>query len=314
MNPRPLIRTALAATAALAVLATAVPAHAADPIVLDDGHIDAIAPRVLDGELRLQVKDSRDSSDIQWREPGEIVMHAVPESEVAVPEGDQWEFLGEPGDPFWCFPMTQRSGVLWPGWSTEALTADEVPGGVELALTAVDGPGTFALFMTGSFGDVQHIFNGDQSLPQAIDVPLHTHAHANWAFTAEGVYRLTFAVTGESASGSRLSDTQTYAVAVGDVDPTQVEPGGGAPDPDPTEPAPTDTPSSSESTSGPDDGGAAVQGTVAGGDTLPVTGNSGLVWIVGAGALALLLGVAMLTALRLRRRSPTAADTDEASR
>jgi surface-anchored protein len=48
---------------------------------------------------------------------------------------------------------------------------------------------------------------------------LGVHAHANWAFSAEGVYRITMTQTATLAGGRRSSDTETLVIAVGNVDP-----------------------------------------------------------------------------------------------
>jgi surface-anchored protein/LPXTG-motif cell wall-anchored protein len=94
----------------------------------------------------------------------------------------------------------------------------------------VDGPGAFGIFTTGSFGDSSVIFNSTDGLPDTHSVPLGTHAHANWGFAKQGVYRLTFEVTATLAGGQTVTDTETYTFTAGDADSNAVTPGGGGTD------------------------------------------------------------------------------------
>jgi surface-anchored protein len=125
-------------------------------------------------------------------------------------------FLGAAGKQIFLLPQTQQGDLLWTGWSTEELRPAEVSGPMTWTLTAVDGPGAFGLFTTGSFGAPSVIFNSTDGLPDDHGVALGTHAHANWAFAEPGRYRLTFAVTAPGASGGTLTDTETYTFVVGD--------------------------------------------------------------------------------------------------
>jgi surface-anchored protein len=63
--------------------------------------------------------------------------------------------------------------------------------------------------------------------PGMTSVPLGVHVHANWAVSAEGVYRLQFTQTATLANGQRSSDTETVTIAVGDVDPASASRGTG---------------------------------------------------------------------------------------
>lgn len=200
-------------------------------IVLTEGHVDAVAPRLVDGKLQLQVKDGvtvgQAGGRVHWREPGNVAFHVKPEAKAALPADAALAFLGEPGDEIFLLPQQQQSGILWTGWSTEELRADQVSGPVAWRLTEVDGPGALGIFTTGSFGDSTVIFNSADGLPDTHSVALGTHAHANWGFAKQGVYRLTFDVTAKLAGGQTVSDREVYTFAVGDIDPNGVPPGGG---------------------------------------------------------------------------------------
>jgi surface-anchored protein len=204
-------------------------------VVLDDGHVDAVAPRLLDGKLQLQVKDGvtvgQSGGRVHWREPGDVTFHVKPEAKAALPDDTKLAFLGKPRDEIFLLPQQQQSGILWTGWSTEELRADQVTGPITWRLTTVDGPGAFGIFTTGSFGDSTVIFNSTDGLPDSHPVDLGTHAHANWGFAKQGTYRLTFDVTARLAGGQTVSDKEVYTFAVGSVDPNadpgKANPGGG---------------------------------------------------------------------------------------
>lgn len=200
-------------------------------VVLDEGHVDAVAPRLLDGQLQIQVKDGttvgQARGQVRWREPGDVTFRVKPVAKAALPADTKLAFLGKPGDEIFLLPQQQQAGILWTGWSTEELRADQVTGPVTWRLTKVDGPGAFGIFTTGSFGESTVIFNSTDGLPDNHSVGLGTHAHANWGFAKQGVYRLTFATTAKLRDGRTVNDTEVYTFAVGDADPNTATPGGG---------------------------------------------------------------------------------------
>jgi putative ABC transporter-associated repeat protein len=200
-------------------------------VVLDNGHVDLIAPHLVDGELGTRVKDGTAGPDrAVWRDPADVVLHLVPAARNTVPTDPAYAFLGSPGTPVWLIPQTQIPGIVWAGWNTESLDPREVRGDVRVSWSAVDGPGEVAVFLTGITPTV--LVDSGDGLPDAVTVPLGTHAHANWAFGAEGVYRITVEVTATLADGRAVSDRDVFTVAVGAVDPTAD--GACAPPPPPT--------------------------------------------------------------------------------
>ncbi|MFD4662938.1 choice-of-anchor M domain-containing protein [Streptomyces halstedii] len=198
--------------------------------VIDDGHVDAVAAKMVDGELRALFKDSRDPSDIVWREPSSVVLHVNPQAKEKVPAGDTYAFLGTAGNDFWLIPQVQKQGVVWAGWNTEALGGSDLKGPIDMKLTKVDGPGTLAIWETAGLGGAQVLYNSADGLPDTQKVSLGVHAHANWGFSEEGTYAVTFQLSGTLANGKPSTDTRTYTFAVGDVDPNAVTPGGGGSD------------------------------------------------------------------------------------
>ncbi|MFT4283679.1 MAG: TIGR03773 family transporter-associated surface protein [Protaetiibacter sp.] len=187
--------------------------------ILSAGHID-YATRIVNGKLESYIGDDTSGSKV-FREPSGVVLWLKPASAVTLPGGIPQ--IGPAGSRVWQVPQTQAAELIWLGWSTEALNAGNASGAVSWSLDSVSGPGTVKVYTTGSFGGVTMVLNG----PGTTSVPLGVHAHANWAFSAEGIYRLRFTQTATLANGQRSSDTETVTIAVGDVDPASASGGTG---------------------------------------------------------------------------------------
>lgn len=182
--------------------------------LLRTGHIDAISARISGGKLKTLVKDAtKGNNHVKWRKPASVTVRVLPKARVKLPSGIG--FVGPAGSSAWMIPQIEKPGVIWAGWNTEAVDASQVRGDVKWHLRKVNGPGKLVIFQTGSFGESDVIFNSAKRLPQTLSIPLGTHAHANWAFTRKGVYRMTYAMSARSPSGKRLLDTATLAFKVG---------------------------------------------------------------------------------------------------
>ncbi|MFJ4873184.1 choice-of-anchor M domain-containing protein [Streptomyces sp. NPDC088757] len=200
--------------------------------VIDDGHID-LATRLIDGELQFQIKDGAGAS-LVWREPEDVVVHARPAAKRRITPG--YEFLGTVGDEIWLLPAAQVHGLVWAGWGSTELDPADFRGDLTYELTTLRGPGHVFSWQESGFGEqLDRLLKSGDGLPDSFAYPANTHSHPNWVFTKEGVYRATFTMSGTLADGRRVSDSETLAFAVGDVDPTTVTPGKG----DETSPAPT---------------------------------------------------------------------------
>ncbi|GAA1015747.1 hypothetical protein Aple_010010 [Acrocarpospora pleiomorpha] len=239
------------ATALLAALlgsaatpAAALPAYAQTAtVVLDKVHVD-ISPKIENGRLVIEVGDDT-TSPRRFLDPATVVMVANPQSKKSVPADPAYNFLGSAGSPFWLLPMVQDANVLWPGWSTERIPTGTLTGQLSWTITDVTGPGDLWVWLSGDFGGVGEMwFNSKDGLPDTHAMADRSHVHGNWAFSAEGVYRVTFEMKGTLAGGGQVSDTETIAFAVGDVDTSTVVPGKGTTS---TSPSPTATPSASVS-------------------------------------------------------------------
>jgi putative ABC transporter-associated repeat protein len=185
-------------------------------VVLGNGHVDYGA-RISGGRLQSLIKDGTQTGRTTWREPAKVIFHLTPAARTTIPSG--FGFLGGAGSAIWQIPQTQKAGILWLGWNTEEISASQARGGVSWRLDRVTGPGRLAIYEFTTFGQPRVIFNSGDGLPDSTSIPLGTHAHGNWAFTREGIYRLTFTQSVALAGGGTSTDTETVTFAVGAVDP-----------------------------------------------------------------------------------------------
>lgn len=275
-------------------------------VVIDRGHVD-MGPRVVDGAWRVQLRDDTVAPPA-WRDLADVVLHARDAARLEVPAGDSYGFLGPAGSTVWVLPQVQEADLVWPGWNTQdpsVLAA--VPGPVTWRLKGVDGPGRFVLYLAGSFGETDVLFDTADALPQQLVVGRNTHVHGNWAFSAPGVYRLSVEMSATSGSGAALTDTRTLTVAVGDsTDPSAAftsDPGGtGTPvPPSPGGAGPSDPDGSMGITVDAGPSGPGEPGR--GGGPLAATGAVALGVPVVAGLVLVVVGGAVLAGGRGRRRN-----------
>jgi surface-anchored protein len=191
----------------LAALSIAGSAAAFDHI-LSVGHAD-IGVGYAGGVWDLHVHD-----DFDEYEPEDTLLRALPGSLAIRPNGSQWDFLGVgAGAPIWVLPQTLDPNLLYLG-----IAAEEVGSGifdndqVFWNLKSVSGPGHFAIWQNGGFGNpivkmasADGITPGDQFL-----VPAGGHQHANFGFTALGLYQVGLSVGGYIGGQWVESDTAFY--------------------------------------------------------------------------------------------------------
>ncbi|MEV6299497.1 TIGR03773 family transporter-associated surface protein [Actinoplanes sp. NPDC051861] len=201
-------------------------ASAAGVRVIADGHVD-MGPQLSGGALTIRLKDDA-TSPPTWREPADVILKVTDKARIEVPAGEGYAFLGTAGDPIHLLPQAQQSGIVWPGWNTQHDSVVKgTRGNVTWRLKSVAGPGAVKLFLTGSFGAPEVIFDSAEKLPQQLAIAPNTHAHGNWAFTKPGRYRLSVEMTATTTAGETVSDTKTLTFAVGDSTSTG-ETGGGS--------------------------------------------------------------------------------------
>lgn len=200
------------------LLALALALLPAAPAIVADGHVD-LGARFVDGQWRVQLRD--DTADpAVWRDLADTVLHVVDAAAVTVPDDPAFGFLGQAGTRVWVLPQTQRAGIVWPGWNTQDPTVIErVDREVTWRLRGVDGPGTFALFLTGEFGTPEVVFDSEKPLPQETGIEVGSHVHGNWVFGAPGAYRLDIEMAATTVDGAPVSDRAELRLFVGPGDP-----------------------------------------------------------------------------------------------
>ncbi|MCO8277794.1 choice-of-anchor M domain-containing protein [Actinoplanes sp. TRM 88003] len=193
------------------------PALAAEAVVLAKGHTDAIDVHYEGGALKLKVKDDTVSPAVE-RDPADVTFQVLPAAETTVPDLPAFSFLGQAGSKIWMLPQVQDAALLWPGWNTGQLDSGVFAGNkVVISLIGVDGPGDVTLFDTNSLGTPNVKFRSSDGLPDRLDVPVHTHAHASWVFSAQGAYTLKFQADAALTNGTTVSTGPIdYRFVVGD--------------------------------------------------------------------------------------------------
>lgn len=203
---------------AAAIIISPAPALAAESVVLSKGHTDAVDVHYANGALTLKVKDDTVSPAVV-RDPADVTFQVLSAAEKTVPDLPAFSFLGAPGSKIWMLPQVQDQALLWPGWNTTTLGTGVFAGDkVGLSLVGAEGPGDVTLFDTNSLGAPNIKFRSNDGLPDRLDVPVHTHAHASWVFSATGTYTLKFQVDATLTNGTTLSTGPVdYRFVVGDL-------------------------------------------------------------------------------------------------
>ncbi|NLU79227.1 hypothetical protein HCA58_12730 [Micromonospora sp. HNM0581] len=219
------LATALAATAAAFLLptsqASATPGPAPEPHdyrILQDVHTDAISTFFDDDVLTLGTKaDVAEGNGTRFA-PDKVWFHIDTDSAQTLPDG--FGFIADQGAQVWIAPESNPGGdQLWPGFSTESVPSGAIDGNqTRFTLSGFSGPGDLELFKTGAFGNPTRLWSSDEDHKEF--TVGRTHMHANWAFTAPGIYRLTVTATA-AVDAVPMTDTATYTFVVGEL-PTAV--------------------------------------------------------------------------------------------
>ncbi|MBN9177983.1 MAG: choice-of-anchor M domain-containing protein [Microbacterium sp.] len=192
---------------------------------LSSGHVD-MGPRFVDGSWTFLIHDDVAKVDPSltsvWRYPDETVLQVVDAAQLTAPDDAAYAFLGaEPGSTVWVVPQTQNPDVVWVGWNTQdPEVMARIDRGITLTLDAVEGPGAMSVYLqSGSFGAPQVLWDSRTPEPQSVWVDVNTHTHANWVFTAPGVYLVELTAEATLQGGATVSDTRRIRFAVGSQTP-----------------------------------------------------------------------------------------------
>ncbi|UWM51922.1 choice-of-anchor M domain-containing protein [Streptomyces carpaticus] len=206
-------RKAVAVLAAVMLAAgTATAAHAADPLILDHGHIDTFHVAVEDGELVLSLAEDVTGSHVR-HQPEDVLLRV---KEEAWTEQIPSQFPGSPEG--YVLPLTQDRNLIWPGWDTNGVAGSGYTD-VSIDITDVNGPGDIHLYTLTGFGTPTSLLqDGGFQLPGTIREARPAHTHAQWTFSAAGEYTLQVRATAtDPDTGATLtSNPGTYAFSVGD--------------------------------------------------------------------------------------------------
>ena len=200
---------------AAALLGTALPAQAADTVVLSAGHVDIADIAYEDGALEIGVHDETVEPDVE-REVDDVVFLVKRAARTTVPDNPAFGFLGAAGATTWILPEIQNEELLWPGIATEEIESGVFAGDtVTLAVQKVNGPGRLAVFTEDAVGNPNVLVNSADGLPDAVALDAGSHLHASWAFSKAGVYFIKVKATGTLTDGTRVtSDPAVYKVVV----------------------------------------------------------------------------------------------------
>lgn len=186
-----------------------------DPVQISSGHVD-IGPLMVDGALRLLARDDTAASPL-WRDLNATVFRVNDLAAQDIVQTPDFAFLSGAKRAH-IIEQTQRPGVLWLGWNTMArsLLSTELRG-VNYTMTGFSGPGHLAVFLqNGNFSPPEVLWDSSKKMAQSVWVEPNTHTHANWVFTAPGVYLMQMQVSATTTGNQVFSDTQLLRFAVGE--------------------------------------------------------------------------------------------------
>jgi surface-anchored protein len=128
-------------------------------------------------------------------------------AQLSIPSNPNYAFLGAVGAPIWILPQSQNVTLPYLGTSAEDIPLGVFNGPLNLELRSVEGPGNFFAWANSGAGQppvVKFICtNGVVDSNYNVMNPLTgSHEHYNWGFSTNGLYRITFRVTGQRVGES----------------------------------------------------------------------------------------------------------------
>ncbi|MDO5750450.1 MAG: TIGR03773 family transporter-associated surface protein [Rothia sp. (in: high G+C Gram-positive bacteria)] len=178
-----------------------------------EGHFD-VGPVFSGSSARTAVKDDR-SSPARFVAPESLDFVLGDAAKLALPSG--FEDIAPAGTSVHMIGATQQPNVPWLGWNTQdSQLISQASGPITMSLSDFSGPGSMSVFLSGNFGSAgEKVF--DSTSRGSFDIPLNTHQHSNWVFTAEGEYTVQLTFTIPLKSGETVSTSGTLHFSVGDT-------------------------------------------------------------------------------------------------
>ncbi|MFC8849494.1 MULTISPECIES: choice-of-anchor M domain-containing protein [unclassified Micromonospora] len=185
---------------------------------LATGHVD-IGPRYVDNRWTLLIHDGTQARPV-WRNPDEALLRVSDAALQTVPDDPAYAFLDiDAGKRVYVVPQVQNPDVVWLGWNTQdPRVMQTIDRGVTLTLLGVRGPGSLTTYLqSGNFAPPQPLWRSTESKAQPFWAEVNTHTHANWVFSAPGVYLVAVQASADLINGETVSATGTLRFAVGDA-------------------------------------------------------------------------------------------------
>jgi surface-anchored protein len=143
--------------------------------------------------LSIAVRDVDHNVDYKSNEVYLVVKES---SQLTLPAGTPF---GNAGDILWIIPQSQNPDLLYLGLSAEGIAGNIFSGNFNFQLKALDGPGNMFVWQSDSSGNLHVYFNAADGITDADSHSsiVGSHEHFNWGFTINGVYEVTFQVSGQ---------------------------------------------------------------------------------------------------------------------
>lgn len=205
----------IATTAALAVIHLAT----ADAALYTDGHGD-FGVAYEGGQLHFHFHAEgatvggieRDDEEFEL---ADVITWVSTDAMIALPV-DFSPLGAQAGQIIWVLPETQNLTLPFVGLSTEELNSAHW-GNISFTLGAVTSPtgnGHFALWQTGSFGEILLRMSTADPGEDVVTLLPRNHAHHNWGFTEPGIWQIEMTVSGTHHLDGFKSATETLTFQV----------------------------------------------------------------------------------------------------
>jgi surface-anchored protein len=185
---------------------------------LSEGHAD-IGIAYEGGAFDLHVHQEEPPPGAEYA-PGEAILRVGASAQLAggVPNNaSATAFFGSPGSLLWALPKTEQQDLLFLGFGTEELSAEEWNGPIGLTLKGMSGPGNFFVWDTGVFGELQPKMSSRDGISTAdrLDLIAGSHGHYFLGFSQPGFYQVSFEASGTHVTdGPLVSETAQYTFEV----------------------------------------------------------------------------------------------------